>query len=110
VAVEFTHHLETAKDDYGKGLFVVRNAAASTDEVVTVASFLDAYGNNATYGNKATHYFLINVGTSDMALYYFRDDTGADNRVVPDELTPIVRFVGVRTEQLTELDILQSFT
>jgi Ca2+-binding RTX toxin-like protein len=97
------------KDDYGKGFFVVRNAAASAADTVTVSQFLDAYGNNATYGKSASHYFLINVGASDMALYYFKDDTGADNRVVSDELTPIALFVGVRTEQLSELDIAKSF-
>jgi len=97
------------KDDYGKGFFVVRNAAASAADTVTVSQFLDAYGNNAAYGKSAGHYFLINVGTSDMALYYFKDDTGADNRVVSDELTPIALFVGVRTEQLSELDIAKSF-
>jgi Ca2+-binding RTX toxin-like protein len=97
------------KDDYGKGFFVVRNAAASAADTVTVSQFLDAYGNNATYGKSASHYFLINVGASDMALYYFKDDTGADNQIVSDELTPIALFVGVRTEQLSELDIAKSF-
>jgi Ca2+-binding RTX toxin-like protein len=109
-----TTYLPTAskivtKDDYGKGFFVVRNAAASAADTVTVSQFLDAYGNNATYGKGASHYFLINVGTSDMALYYFKDDTGADNQIVSDELTPIALFVGVRTEQLSELDIAKSF-
>jgi Ca2+-binding RTX toxin-like protein len=97
------------KDDYGKGFFVVRNAAASAADTLTVSQFLDAYGNNATYGKSASHYFLINVGASDMALYYFKDDTGADNQIVSDELTPIALFVGVRTEQLSELDIAKSF-
>jgi len=97
------------KDDYGKGFFVVRNAAASASDTLTVSQFLDAYGNNATYGKSASHFFLINVGASDMALYYFKDDTGADNQIVSDELTPIALFVGVRTEQLSELDIAKSF-
>lgn len=96
-------------DDYGKGFFVIKNASATSDDVQTVAAFLDPYGNNHTYGKNYVHYFLINVGTSDMALYRFKDDSGADNRVVPDELVPIARFVGIRTDQLSMDDVLNIF-
>jgi Ca2+-binding RTX toxin-like protein len=96
-------------DDYGKGFFAVQGQAAAQDDIVTVARFLDAYGNNHTYTNSVSHYFLINVGESDMALYLFRDDTGADNNVVADELTPIVRFLGVRTEELSATDLANIF-
>ena len=74
-----------------------------------MAAFLDAYGNNATYLMSKSHYFLINVGSSDMALYRFTDDTGANNRIVADEVIPQAIFVGVRTEQLTEAQVIASF-
>ncbi|TCS98804.1 hypothetical protein EDC36_104228 [Tepidimonas ignava] len=96
------------KDDYGKGIFVITGGSVAQSDTATVAAFLDAYGNNATYGNKAVHYFFVNVGTQDMALYRFQDDTGADNRVVADELQPVAIFAGVRTESLTELDLIKS--
>ena len=88
-------------DDYGKGIFVIRKAAAASDDVQDVARFLDPYGNNHTYGKNFIHYFLVNVSPTDMALYQFKDDTGADNVVTADELTPIVRFVGVTTDSLS---------
>lgn len=96
-------------DEHGKGFFAIRGAAASADDVVSVAAFLDPYGNNHTYGNRLVHYFLINVGSADSALYLFRDDTGADNRVTPDELVPIARFVGLRTEDFSSADLMNVF-
>ena len=56
------------------------------------------------------HYFLINIGTSDMGLYKFKDDSGADNNVVADELTPVALFVGLRTEDFTTQDLFNVFT
>ncbi|TSE33468.1 calcium-binding protein [Tepidimonas charontis] len=98
------------------GFFVIQGAAAAAADTVSVAAFLDPYGNNHTY-KKYTfahysygHYFLINVGANDMGLYYFKDDSGADNRVVPDEITPIAIFAGLRTDQLSLIDVLGSFT
>lgn len=96
-------------DDYGKGFFVIQGAAAAAADTITVAAFLDPYGNNHTYGKSVVHYFLINVGSTDMALYRFKDDTGADNQVVPDELLPVAVFAGMRTDQLTAADVLNIF-
>ncbi|TSE35328.1 Leukotoxin [Tepidimonas fonticaldi] len=97
------------KDDHGKGFFVITGASAAAADRATVAAFLDAYGNNAAYQAGKSHYFLFNVGNSDMALYKFTDDSGGNDRITPDELTPQAIFVGVRTEQLTEAQIIASF-
>lgn len=96
-------------EEHGKGFFAIRGAAASADDSTSVAAFLDPYGNNHTFGHTLQHYFLVNVGTADSALYLFRDDSGADNRVTPDELTPIARFVGLRTEDFSSTDLMNVF-
>lgn len=92
------------------GFFVIQGAAAPSPDTVSVAAFLDPYGNNHTYTDYYYgHYFLVNIGASDMGLYYFVDDSGADNRVVPDEIVPIAIFSGLRTDQLSLIDVLSSF-
>lgn len=96
-------------DSYGKGFFVIQGASATDSGIVSAAALIDSYGNNAAYANKASHYFLINIGDSDSALYLFKDDTGADNKVVADELAPIAYFVGVRTEDYTMADLISVF-
>lgn len=95
-------------DDYGKGFFVVQGAATGAD-VGSVAKLLDAYGNDATYGKSYSHYFLVNVGEKDSALYLFTDDTGADNQIIADELTPLVLLSGVRTEDFSAADLAYTF-
>lgn len=97
------------KDDYGKGFFVITGASAAGTDRASVAAFLDDYGNNASYKPGKSHYFLINVGANDMALYKFTDDSGGNDRITPDELIPQAVFVGVRTEQLTEAQVIASF-
>lgn len=96
-------------ESYGKGFFVVQGASAVASDIETVAAFIDAYGNNAAYGKEESHYFLINVGNNNSALYLFKDDSGADNNVVPDELTPVALFVGVRTDSYTTADLINVF-
>ena len=96
-------------DDHGKGFFVIHGAAAPSDHVLNVAAFLDPYGNNHRYGSRLEHYFLLNVGSADSALYLFRDDGAADNHLSPAELTPIVRLVGLRTEQFSSTDLASVF-
>ena len=96
-------------DAYGKGFFVIQGASATASDSLSAATFIDAYGNNATYDKEDVHYFLINVGTSDMGLYKFKDDSGADNNVVADELTPVALFVGLRTEDFTTQDLFNVF-
>ncbi len=96
-------------DDYGKGFFVIQGARAMSDDIQDVARFLDPYGNNHTYGKNFVHYFLVNVSDTDMALYLFKDDSGADNVVTPDELSPVVRFMGITTDQLTMADVIAAF-
>lgn len=97
-------------DAYGKGFFVIQGASATASDSLSAATFIDAYGNNATYDKGDVHYFLINIGTSDMGLYKFKDDSGADNNVVADELTPVALFVGLRTEDFTTQDLFNVFT
>ena len=96
-------------DAYGKGFFVIQGASATASDSLSAATFIDAYGNNATYDKGDVHYFLINIGTSDMGLYKFKDDSGADNNVVADELTPVALFVGLRTEDFTTQDLFNVF-
>lgn len=96
-------------DSYGKGFFVIQGASASTSDAQSVAAFLDPYGANATYDKEAEHYFLVNIGAADSALYKFTDDSGADSTVVPDELTPVAYFVGIRTENYTTQDLINVF-
>ena len=97
-------------DAYGKGFFVIQGASATASDSLSAATFIDAYGNNATYDKEDVHYFLINIGASDMGLYRFKDDSGADNNVVADELTPVALFVGLRTEDFTTQDLFNVFT
>ena len=97
-------------DAYGKGFFVIQGASATASDSLSAAAFIDAYGNNATYDKEDVHYFLINIGASDMGLYRFKDDSGADNNVVADELTPVALFVGLRTEDFTTQDLFNVFT
>lgn len=97
-------------DAYGKGFFVIQGASATASDSLSAATLIDAYGNNAAYDKGDVHYFLINVGTSDMGLYRFKDDSGADNNVVADELTPVALFVGLRTENFTTQDLFNVFT
>ena len=96
-------------DAYGKGFFVIQGASATASDSLSAAAFIDAYGNNATYDKEDVHYFLINIGASDMGLYRFKDDSGADNNVVADELTPVALFVGLRTEDFTTQDLFNVF-
>jgi Ca2+-binding RTX toxin-like protein len=87
----------TGVDSQGKGIFVIKGAQAAAADTVSVAAFLDAYGNNASYGKSAAHYFVLDIATVGMAVYYFKDDTGANARVVADELVPVVVLVGAST-------------
>ena len=86
-----------------------KGASATASDSLSAAAFIDAYGNNATYDKEDVHYFLINIGASDMGLYRFKDDSGADNNVVADELTPVALFVGLRTEDFTTQDLFNVF-
>lgn len=90
----------TGLDSQGKGIFVITGASAASADLATVAAFLDPYGNNATYGNKESHIFALNIANQGLGVYRFKDDTGADAKIVADELTPIVLLTGVTTEQL----------
>ncbi len=84
----------------GKGVFVIRGAQAAAADVDTVAAFLDVYGNNAAYAKSATHYFVFDIQNVGMGVYQFTDDTGANARIVGDELAPIVVLAGLTTAQL----------
>jgi len=90
----------TGVDAYGKGIFVITGASVASTDLATVAAFLDPYGNNATYGKETSHIFVFNVAGQGLAVYRFTDDTGADNKIVADELTPLVLLTGVTAEQL----------
>ena len=90
----------TGIDQYGKGIFIIKGAQAAAADTVTVAAFLDAYGNNATYAKSDAHFFVLDIATKGMAVYYFKDDTGANAKVVADELVPVVLLVGASTASL----------
>lgn len=89
-------------DAKGKGVFVIQGAAAASESTTDVAAFLDPYGNNAKYDNQAQHYFLVNVADKGVGIYLFTDDTGADNLINSDELTPVALLVGLNTSQITQ--------
>jgi len=91
-------------DAKGKGVFVIQGATAASESTTDVAAFLDPYGNNAKYENKAEHYFLVNVANKGVGIYLFTDDTGADNSINSDELTPVALLVGLNTSQITQLN------
>jgi len=91
-------------DAKGKGVFVIQGAAAASESTTDVAAFLDPYGNNAKYDNKAEHYFLVNVANKGVGIYLFTDDTGADNSINSDELTPVALLVGLNTSQISQLN------
>ena len=91
-------------DFAGKGIFLVTGASAAAADTATVAAFLNPYGNNATYLSKETHYFMVNIQGQGAALYFFQDDTGANNNIVADELTPQVMLTGISTESLSYLN------
>lgn len=92
---------KTTKDDYGKAFFAITGASAADNQLTTIASYLDPYGNNATYGNAEDHIFIFNIaningtGVSGAAIYQFHDDTNADNVILGDELFPLAILVGV---------------
>ena len=37
-----------------------------------------------------------------MGIYLFKDDTGANDSIISDELTPLVILTGITTEDLTQ--------
>lgn len=87
-------------DAAGKGVFVVKGAQAPAADVASVAAFLDPYGNNASYSKSAKHYFVLDIANVGMGVYLFTDDTGANAKIVADELTPLVVLTGLSTAQL----------
>jgi len=88
-------------ESYGKAYFVIQGEQAASSSTRDVAALIDNYGNDASYGNTDKHMFLVNVSDSDMGIYMFTDDTGANNRIVSDELTPIAVLTGITTEDIT---------
>ncbi len=87
-------------DTSGKGIFVIKGAQAPAADLVSVAAFLDPYGNNASYDKSTKHYFVFDIANVGMGVYLFTDDTGANAKIVADELTPLVVLTGVSTAQL----------
>jgi Ca2+-binding RTX toxin-like protein len=87
-------------DTSGKGIFVIKGAQAPAADVASVAAFLDPYGNNASYSKSTKHYFVFDIANVGMGVYLFTDDTGANAKIVADELTPLVVLTGVSTAQL----------
>ena len=87
-------------DSSGKGIFVIKGSQAPAADLASVAAFLDPSGNNASYGKSAKHYFVFDVVNVGLAVYLFTDDTGANAKIVADELTPLVILTGLSTAQL----------
>lgn len=88
-------------EDYGKAYFVIQGAKANSASTTDVAALIDRYGNDAAYGKSDSHLFLVNVSDTDMGVYIFTDDTGANNRIVSDELTPVAVLTGITTADVT---------
>lgn len=88
------------KDDFGKAFFVIQNATAASASKTDVAAVIDAYGNNASYTSEEQHIFILNVANVGVGIYNFIDDTGANDRVIADELTPVAFLIGLNTSQL----------
>lgn len=89
-------------DQHGKAFFVIQGAQAASGSIEDVAALIDNYGANAQYDNGYEHLFLVNISDSDLGVYLFKDDTGANNRIVSDELTPLAILTGVTTEDVTQ--------
>lgn len=98
---EYTYPADNSPDAYGKAYFVIQGAKASSSSTADVAALIDSYGNNAVYGKSDSHIFMVNVNDKDVGIYKFTDDTGANNRVVSDELTPIALLTGITTADIT---------
>jgi Ca2+-binding RTX toxin-like protein len=88
-------------ESFGKGVFVIQGDSAASLSAADAASVIDLYGNNATYEAESAFYFLLNVEGKGTGVYRFEDDTGGDNRVVTDEITPIALLTGVDTADIT---------
>jgi hypothetical protein len=84
-------------DSRGKGVFIIQGASSKTTSAAEVAATIDLYGNNASYGDRQAHYFLLDVENVGVGIYRFKDDTGADNRVVTDEIAAVAVLAGVYT-------------
>lgn len=93
-----------SKDDYGKGIFVIRGTSANIDKS-SVAALIDQYGNNATYSANASHVFLLNVNGLGVGVYQFKDDGSADNRILTDEINAAIYLVGVNTSQINSTNL-----
>ncbi len=102
---EYLYPANNGPDAYGKAYFVIQGAKASSAGIADVAALIDSYGNNAVYGNSDEHIFIVNVNETDIGIYKFTDDTGANNSVVSDELTAIAVLTGVTTEDITYSNI-----
>ncbi len=91
----------------GCSVFVVQGALAAADTASSVASFLDAYGNNRTYGISDRLVFAVGTG-NDTTLYYYVDDGAGDNKVTAGELTHVVTLVGTPVDSLVASNVISA--
>ena len=88
----------------GKTVFLIQGASAAADTLSAAASFLDAYGNNQTYGASDALLFVFGVG-SNTTVYYYVDDNAGDAQVTAEELTHVVTLVGTSVSNLTAANL-----
>ena len=84
----------------GISVIVIQGALAAADTTAAAAVFIDAYGNNQTYGISDKLIFAIGVG-NNTSVYYYQDDAAGDNRVTADELTHVVTLTGTSISSLS---------
>lgn len=99
----------TNADTFGKGVFVIQGASAPDATTASVAAFLDPYGANHTFGAGQVHYFLVNVGANDSAMFLFVGGATADNTISATEIAPVALLTGVRTEGFTAQNLMTAF-
>jgi Ca2+-binding RTX toxin-like protein len=91
----------------GYSIFIIQGALASADTSAGVAAFLDAYGNDRTYGSSDRLVFVAGVG-NDTTVYYYVDDGAGDNSLTADELTHVVTLVGTQVTTLSSESVVSA--
>lgn len=97
----YSYGADNTPDSYGKAFFVIQGATIASSSTSDAATLIDAYGNNATYGESEDHLFLVNIANLGIGIFAFEDDTGANDRVVSDEIQLLGTLNGVYTEDIT---------
>ncbi len=97
----YVYGADNTSDSYGKAFFVIQGASIASSSTSDAAALIDAYGNNAKYGDSEEHIFLVNIQNVGIGIYAFEDDTGANNTVISDEIQLVGTLNDVYTESIT---------